>query len=170
MAPSITQPRSFKGEWAAQRHAFKHVPRHDCAVNMYVSKHYINPNKLDISCQMVSNAWWLPRLPLKWSHKFPVCIRFCTYQKTNTMLLNCHVFLGNYWSTGGGKKFLLRPLIGLLGCAPNHCALKAIAASILPKTNPVNTKIQIKLHGQVSTEYIIIIVHFIIKTTLEPTS
>lgn len=103
MAPSIAQPRSFKGEWAAQRHAFKHAPRHGCAVNMYVSKHYINPNKLDISCQMVSNAWWLPRLPLKWSHKFPVCIRFCTYQKTNTMLLNCHVFLGNYWSTGGGN-------------------------------------------------------------------
>ena len=36
-------------------------------VNMFVSKYYVNPNKLDISCQIVSKACprQFPCLPLK---------------------------------------------------------------------------------------------------------
>ena len=74
----------------------KHVPRHGCGHVCF--KTYINPNKLDISCQIVSNARprQFPCSPLKWPNKIPVCIRFCKYQKTNTMSLDRHVLLGKF--------------------------------------------------------------------------
>lgn len=65
------------------------------------------------------------------------------------------------------ETLLLRPLISVLGCGTQPLNTKRDYS--FSSSKDIYRNFQINLNGQVNSEYIIIIVDFIIKATLEPT-